>query len=372
MTGASSASGAAGTSSPASASSLPSAPTGRPWLGLDGEQIAHLGQYALVRTLVALVHAFSPEQNLRTASAVGRFFHRISPRRAGRADEHIAMALPHATPERRAAIAEASMENMFRIFMVESMLMPQLLNQHSCPRFISFGSLGQSLDLMLSERPAILVTGHCGNWELLGLVLAMLDFPVTALARPLDNPYLDRWLMRMRESRGLRVLTKWGATEQIQAIIESGGRIGFIADQNAGDDGIFVPFFGRLASAYKSIGLLAMRYRIPVVVGAAIREDHGMRYRLETVDLFEPESWESQPDPLFYITARYTRGIETAVRMAPEQYLWIHRRWKSRPRFERENRPFPAAMREKLRSLPWMSEADVESVERASQVRSPA
>lgn len=324
------------------------------------------GQYAVARTLTALVHAFSPEQNLRTAAAMGRLFHRLSPRRARRADEHIEMALPGLPPWRRAQIAEASLENMFRIFAVESVILPQILNRHSCPKYISFGSLDRSLDLLLSRRPAILVTGHCGNWELLGLVLALLDFPMTALARPLDNRFLDRWLLRQRESRGLRVLTKWGATEQIQALIESGGRIGFIADQNAGDDGIFVPFFGRLASAYKSIGLLAMRHRVPIIVGAALREGDALRYRLETIDLFEPESWESQPDPLFYITARYTRGIETTVRMAPEQYLWIHRRWKSRPRFEREGRPFPAALREKLRSLPWMTDEELGRIEQTS------
>jgi len=321
-------------------------------------ELTQFGQYAALRTFAAVFHAFSPEQNLRTASTVGRLFHRINPKRGRRVDDHLAMAFPDASIERRQALAEASIGNMFRLFMVESVIMPQVLNVRSWPRYVRFGTVSAAMDVLLSKRPAFFVTGHCGNWELLGFTLALLGFPVSAVARPLDNRHLNRWLLDMREARGLHVLTKWGATDEIQRIVEGGGRIGFIADQNAGDDGIFVPFFGRLASAYKSIALLAMRYRVPIVVGVALREGDGFHYRLETIDLFGPEQWESQEDPLFYITARYTRGIETSVRMAPEQYLWIHRRWKSRPRFEREGRPMPESLQHKLRSLPWMTDAE--------------
>lgn len=332
-------------------------------------ELTERSQYVALRTFAGIVHAFSADQNLRTAAAVGRLFHRVNPGRASRADQHIEMAMPELSPERRAAIAEASLENMFRLFMVESVVMPQILNARSWPRHVRLGSIRRSMKLLLSDRPAILVTGHCGNWELLGFVLALLGFPTTAVARPLDNRFIDRWLLGIREARGLRVLTKWGATDEIRRLIDGGGRIGFIADQNAGDEGMFVPFFGKLASAYKSIGLLAMHHRVPIIVGAALREGEGFHYRMETIDIIEPEAWESQEDPLFYVTARYTRGLEQAVRLAPEQYLWIHRRWKSRPRFEREGRPMPDAFRAKLRALPWMTDAELARIEAMSAVR---
>lgn len=330
------------------------------------ERLTHLVQYAALRAFAGLFHAFSPEQNLRTAAAVGRLFHRWNPRRAGRAEEHLAAAYPESSASWRASVAEASLENMFRIFMVDSVIMPQMLNRRSCLRHVAFGEIGPDFDLLLSDRPVILVTGHCGNWEVLGLVLALLDFRMAALARPLDNPWINDWLLGMRESSGLKVLTKWGATTELQRLIDTGSRIGFIADQNAGDDGLFVPFFGRLASAYKSIGLLAIRYRVPIMVGAALRCGESLRYRLEIFDVIDPSDWERSDDPLFYVTARYTRGLELAVRSAPEQYLWIHRRWKSRPRFEREGRPFPEPLRGKLESLPWMNDAELRRIERAS------
>lgn len=324
---------------------------------LAGE-LTEFAQYAALRGFAAVFHAFSAEQGLRTASSLGRLFHRLNPKRGRRADEHIAMAFPEAPLEWRRAVAESSIENMFRLFMVESVIMPQALNARSWPQHVRFGRISEAMDILLSDRASILVTGHCGNWEMLGFTLAQLGFPMSAVARPLDNRYINHWLLGMREARGMRIITKWGATEEIQRLIERGERIGFIADQNAGDDGVFVPFFGKLASVYKSIALLAMHYRLPVIVGVALRDGVGFRYRLETVDIFGPDDWEPQPDPLFYITARYTRGIETAVRMAPEQYLWIHRRWKSRPRFEREGKPMPASMRRKLQELPWMTDAE--------------
>jgi len=95
-----------------------------------------------------------------------------------------------------------------------------------------------------------------------------------------------------------------------------------------------VDFFGRKASTYKSIGLLAMQKRVPIVVGYAVRTRPGFHYRLEVERIIRPEEWESQPDPLYWITQTYSHALEAAIRRWPEQYLWVHRRWKHRPREE--------------------------------------
>ena len=160
--------------------------------------------------------------------------------------------------------------------------------------------------------------------------------------------------------------------DRIVSMIESADpgdrRVAFIADQNAGEGGLFVPWFGRLASSYKSIGLLAMKYEIPVVVGTARRlGGDRFKYRIELVDQFGPEAWADAPDRLFYITARFNRALETMVRRAPEQYLWIHRRWKSRPKWERKGKPMPASLRRRLEELPWMDEPTMQNLIATSQ-----
>jgi Kdo2-lipid IVA lauroyltransferase/acyltransferase len=179
-----------------------------------------------------------------------------------------------------------------------------------------------------------MLTGHYGNWEILGYILATLGFETTSIARPLDNPYVNEWLLGVRERRGQRILAKKGATEEIPGILQSGGAVGFIADQNAGSKGIFVDFFGRKASTYKSIGLLAMEYQVPVIIGYARRVGQKFHYKIGTQDIIYPADWKDRDDPLRYITQRYTSAIEAFVREDPGQYLWVHRRWKSRPKGE--------------------------------------
>lgn len=324
--------------------------------------IVNWSQYLAVRAVAGFIQCFDVEQNLETAGVVGSIFGKLNPKRCARAADHIRQSFPDWPEERVQQVAFESIRHMFQLFMVESMISPRLISPSSWPKYVRIGEIGGVLDLLLRGQSAIFVTGHCGNWELLGCVLASIGYPLIALARPLDNPLIDRWLLDIREARGMKVVTKWGATSIVQDTLRSGGRLGFIADQNAGDQGMFVPFFGRFASAYKSIGLLAMRYNVPIVAGGAMRIGQRYQYQLHYADLIRPEEWADQPDPLFYITARYTRAIEQVVRAAPEQYLWIHRRWKSRPKFVRESHDVPARMIRKLEQLPWMTQQELDLI----------
>ncbi|MBL9147707.1 MAG: lysophospholipid acyltransferase family protein [Phycisphaerae bacterium] len=325
--------------------------------------LAHWSQYAALRLTTALLEPYPPEASLRTARAFGSFYARVSSRRTQRAKDNIARSFPEFDAAEADRVAVASIRHMFELFMVDALVMPKIVREWSWQDYVEFGEFGEGLELLLDDKPCILLTGHVGNWEFLGYVLALIGFRMTALARPLDNPLVSDWLFAARQSSGLRVITKWGATNELQRIVESGGKVAFIADQNAGDDGLFVPFFGRLASSYKSIGLLAMRYRLPIVAGMASRIDGQFRYRLSALDVIRPEEWDAFDDPLYYITARYNRAIESMVRTDPTQYLWVHRRWKSRPKFEREGEPMPARLRAKLESLPWMTEELLRRVE---------
>src|SRR5690606_26149235 len=147
-------------------------------------------------------------------------------------------------------------------------------------------------------------------------------FESAAVARPLDNPYINRWLMGVRQRQGQRILDKKGATTIVTDVLDAGGVVSFIADQNAGTKGLFVDFFGRKASTYKSIGLLAMRYRAPIIIGYSRRPDDQFRFRIGVNDIIYPHQWDSADDPLRYITQRYTRAIEDFIREDPGQYLW--------------------------------------------------
>ncbi len=299
---------------------------------------------------------YAPDQSIQTAKSIATLYAKCTGQRIERARTNIVRCFPELDRTESERIAIDSVRNMFELFMVDAVVMPKIVHEWSWHRYATLTEFGEGLDLLLGDEPCIFLTGHIGNWEFLGYFLALIGFRMTALARPLDNPLIYDWLLKTREASGLKVLTKWGATEELQRIVEGGGKIAFIADQNAGDDGLFVPFFNRLASSYKSIGLLAMRYRLPIVCGFARRVGDHFRYEVGASDIIRPAEWESQDDPLFYITARYNRALELMVRRAPEQYLWVHRRWKSRPKHERTGDPLPERLKKKLRELPWMTD----------------
>lgn len=327
-------------------------------------RVTHWSQYLALRGACGLLEPYSPDQSIQTARAIASVYARFTKKRIERARVNVARSMPELPRDETERIAVESVRNMFELFMVDAVVMPKIVREWSWQRYATLTDFGEALDLLLGDEPCIFLTGHVGNWEFLGYFLALIGFRMTALARPLDNPLVYDWLLKTREASGLKILTKWGATEELQRIVQGGGKIAFIADQNAGDDGLFVPFFNRLASSYKSVGLLAMRYRLPIVAGIARRQGHRFRYEVSATDIIRPSDWESQDDPLFYITARFNRALERMVRDAPEQYLWVHRRWKSRPKHEREGQPMPDRLRRKLRALPWMDEALLAELEK--------
>jgi Kdo2-lipid IVA lauroyltransferase/acyltransferase len=317
--------------------------------------VAVWSQYLAARAAAMLLTMFEADVNLRSAAFIGRRLHRLDRRHRDRARRHLAMAFPELSPRQVERLNLRSFEHFIQL-VVEVMHTPRLIDTETWPRHIRFGNLGETVALLNARKPVIMLTGHVGNWELTGTLLAALGYRVEAVARPLDNPLVNDWLLGIREARGMRILTKWDATDRMIDVLNCGGALAFIADQNAGDRGLFVPFFGKLASAYKSIGLLAITQNVPIVCGFARRLDGRYQYEASITDLIRPQDWAGRRDPLYYVTARYTRAIELMIRACPEQYLWMHRRWKSRPRFEREGKPMPDALRRNLQELPWMDQ----------------
>lgn len=340
-----------------------------------------------LRSLLSVPLLLPVDTTASLARAAARKFatSRINRKKFPRALKNLRDAYPDWPDDKIHSHAVASYEHLFQLGL-EVFYAPRLVTEGGFTRHLGFGSLGPGARKLIDGRPCIMISGHCGNWELIGYSISMLGFPMSAVYRPLDLKPLDRWIRYTRERQGLNLVSKFGAMKELPIALRANQPVGFVADQNGGDRGVFVPFFGRLTSTYKSIGLLAMQHNASMICGFArrLRPEEpdpesvsgarsgvpaidgfsrlgaaSMRYRAEVVDVFGPEDWNSHPDPLFYLTARYRRAIETMVRSAPEQYLWMHRVWRSRPPHERAGKPFPEALKDKLRSLPWMTEVEL-------------
>ncbi|MGA2442838.1 MAG: lysophospholipid acyltransferase family protein [Tepidisphaeraceae bacterium] len=290
--------------------------------------------YLSLRMIAMALHWFPVDVNLRTAQHFGTVWDYFDKRHHQRALANLERCFPHFTDAQRESLATKSVQHMCMLA-VEMMHTTRLVRVDTWRKYVELDNFHKTLELLMAnKRGLIMLTGHYGNWEILGYVMATLGFESTAVARPLDNPYLSEWVYGVRERQGQKIVGKKGATSEITDLLASGGVVGFVADQNAGHKGIFVDFFGRKASTYKSIGLLAMQFEVPIVIGYARRLGGRFHFRLATQDIIWPADWKDQPDPLLYITQRYTKAIEDFVRDDPSQYLWLHRRWKTRPKGE--------------------------------------
>ena len=298
-----------------------------------GIALRYVAEYTALRLWILIISCFSVEANLVTARIMGRLWWLGIKRHRHRAMDNLRPALGDRYNEQQLRhIARRSFEHFAQLYLVELVMTPRIVNKWSWPRYVELDGIRPALRELLGERGVIMLTGHFGNYELLGFTICRLGIPLTAVMRPLDNPLINRYLETSRAAGGLTLIYKKGATESAEAILSGGGTLCFIADQDAGRKGVFVDFFGRPASTYKSIGLLAMQQRVPIIVGAATRRGTGFHYRIFAKRIIQPEEWDQRDDPLRWITQTFSSALEAAIRTAPEQYLWAHRRWKHQPK----------------------------------------
>ena len=302
----------------------------------------HWCQFALLRAAMAVFLMFPPDWDLVTARVFGWVWYKTMRRHRERARENLLAAFgQNLSEEQILRMTRRSMQQMAMMAM-ELFLTPRRITEWNWPRHVRLTQMGPVVEILLKRKGAVMLTGHFGNWELLGYMLATLGFDIFAVMRPLDNPYLNTYLEQTRGRRGLKLIYKKGATVRADDILRSGGTLCFIADQDAGRKGIFVDFFGRPASTYKSIGLLAIAHNVPVIVGYARRLTLGFQYEIGVTRVIHPHEWKAQPDELRWLTQEYSRAMEAFIRADPDQYLWVHRRWKSEPRARKRRAPVAA------------------------------
>jgi len=181
----------------------------------------------------------------------------------------------------------------------------------------------------------LLLTAHLGNWELLPVACRLTGYRLSVVLRPPDAPWLDRLATRMRERSAVDLIDKRAALRPVLRALASGAMVGILLDQNAARrEGVFVPFFGRPASTSKSMAILALRTGAPIVPVFIHREDAGTHRVVVGSPLPIPPS-ANMDASVVALTARCSEAIEAAIRAKPEQWLWLHDRWRTRPANDR-------------------------------------
>jgi len=177
------------------------------------------------------------------------------------------------------------------------------------------------------NRPLITVSGHIGNWEMCGLMTIMAIQKVTTIGRPLNNPKLDELINRSRSRMGQQMISKFGFFRPVIRMLKrQESPIGILIDQDAGQQGMIVPFFGIPASTVPVVAELAMRTNAVVCMLVLNRAGKPMRFRYKTSRVIDPQAENLNREEL---TLMLNRMLEDYIRQEPDQWLWMHRRWKT-------------------------------------------
>ncbi len=295
-------------------------------------------EYLGARALEAGFSALPPRAGEAVGVALGAAA-RAAGVRAGVVRSQIAAAFP----ERDADWVEATAAACYRHFGREAAALARL-SRLDPGRLVTRTRGLEALREALAGGGApgggrVIVTGHLGNWELAGALLAGIGLPVVAVVKRQANRRFDRRLEALRERLGIETVSMARAGHRIPEALAAGAAVALVADQDAGSRGVFVPYLGREASTFRGPAYLSLRTGAPLMFGFVVREGAGYRVEIEAVPKPGGESppgvragpGAARDAAEVELTRRWVARLEGAVRRWPGQYFWFHRRWKTRP-----------------------------------------
>ena len=287
--------------------------------------------FTMIRLLASVVRIVPMEMNYRIADILGDLLYFFDYPHRRRAKTHLRNSFPDWSEKQIRQAARGSMRSLVYLAL-ECVVSPQKITPTQWRKYIRLNNTDEGFELMRAKSTGVLmITGHFGNWEIGAAIFAMGSCPNVCIARPLDNQHFNDYMIEQRERTGVSVIDKKGASMHVGNLLKDRQSVGFVADQDAGRKAIYVDFFGRKASTFKSIALMAKRYNVPMIVSYSQRLERSFRFEVGIERIIRPDEWADKDDPLLWITQTYTKALEDVVRRDPAQYMWMHRRWKHRP-----------------------------------------
>lgn len=291
-----------------------------------GNWLAYFG----ARLALCVVQALPIETCQTIAQWLARLSWHVLKVRRDVVEENLRHAFPELSEGQRSRLALAMWEHLV-LMLCEIAHVPRKLHDTNWHQYVhgSRADLSAFLERLLDPRPLVAVSGHFGNFEVAGVITGLMGFPSFAVARPLDNPLLDRFVNQFRQRTGQYIISKRGSAAQIDAVLQQGGTLLLLGDQAAGPKGCWVDFFHRPASCHKAVALFSLVNRAPMLLSYCRRLGRPLHFELGITAVFDPLVDETPG--VKELTQWYSSHLERMIRLDPGQYWWLHRRWKARP-----------------------------------------
>jgi len=293
--------------------------------------LRHLAEFAAVRVSIALIQAVSIETCHMVSRLLAWLACDVIRLRAKIVEVNLVHAFPDASPAERHRLARAMWEHLI-LMVCEIAQAPRKIHETNWRKFVAVHRKRDLILAFLSPRPKVVVSAHFGNFEVGGYIMGFWGFPTFTMARPLDNLYLDRYINRFRESMGQTIIPKHGTAELADSLLGTGGTLVLVGDQHAGDKGVWVDFFSRPASCHKALALFTLLNKAPMLVSGVRRLDRPLRFEVRLADLYDPaQPGDEELGGVTELTQWYNDVLEDEIRQAPDQYWWLHNRWRDPP-----------------------------------------
>lgn len=295
------------------------------------KKVRHYIEYKFLITIGFLIRGLPRLTMLRLGRLVGDFIYFCVPVRKSITLNHLELAFPEKSGAERKQIARGAYQN-FGMNIFEHLCIPKLSKEDLCSivKLINRDVLDQAL---AKKRGVIIAGGHFGNWEYSSSAVAAYGYRLGVVVAEVSNQYIDKKINEHRESTDADMIPKGASARAVIKLLRENGSIGMLMDQDENEDGIFVDFFGRPCSTAKGPAAIALKTGAAVLFFAAIRQPDGT---IQVV--FEPVEVDynagTTEDNILAITQQITSRLEHFTRLYPDQWFWMHRRWKTRPEEE--------------------------------------
>ena len=306
--------------------------------------VAAIKPRGALRTYVEFAVAWAVFNGLRIlprrlALAIGKGLGAVArivlPHLRRHAQMNLQIAFPALDDHTRAQIERGTFRNLGRA-LGEVTQFPKL-NRANIELVVVYEGLENYRNAIAQGRGVILLTGHIGAWELSVFAHSIYGYPMSFLARRVDNPLVERFAEANRARFGNRSIDKKGGMRDVLKTLKAGGVVGILADLNsAREEGVFVDFFGQQACTTAGVATLALRTGAVVLPGYILWDEVKRIHRLCFEPPLETVNTGNPKDDILTNTARYAKVLEAVIRRHPDQWLWIHRRWKTRPEGEKD------------------------------------
>ena len=294
-------------------------------------------EYLLARFILSLFGVLPRALAIAVGRTMGRvaYWLPLKLRRTG--ERNLEIAFPEIGERERQRLLRGCFDSLGRL-LAEFSQFPRL-SRERLRQMIEYDEVGLAhlREAEKNGRGVIFLTGHLGAWEVLSFGWSALEYPLSFLVRPIDNPRIEEMIERVRTRFGNVAIDKKAAARQALRVLRQRGTLGILSDLNTQTyEGVFVPFFGRLACTNAGIATLALKTDAVVIPTCAVWNQKRGKYFFHgdpPVELVRTGDHERDVE---MNTANFAAAMEHMIRLYPEQWLWIHKRWKTRPPGEAE------------------------------------